>query len=185
MPWGINAVSAAYSRLLGVLGVGTAHPGLPKISLGEGFYSQSIIVARSIDNVADSFRDFREPLTTSLHEVILPSIRENFSSEGRPSWQRLAESTVRRRGDSEHPILVRTGKLRNAATSADTWRVTNDTVTPEGIDDIVSYAKYQQAGTKTIPPRPFLMLQDQDLDAIETIFGRWVDDRIRFKGGFT
>ncbi len=183
MPWGLNAVRAAYSKMLGVLGVGTAHPGLPKISIGEGFYTNAILVAQGIDNVDRSFRDFREPLTRSLVEVILPSIRENFDSEGRPPWQRLSEATVERRG-SAHPILEDSGRLRSAATSAQTWRVTQDTVTPEDIDDIVPYAKYIQGGTKLMPARPFLVLQSEDGDKVQVIFDRWMDETIRIKGGF-
>lgn len=184
MPWGINAVRSAYSKMLSVLGVGTAHPGLPKISLGEGFYSNAIVVAEGIDRVDRAFRDFRTPLTKSLVEVILPSIRENFDSEGRPPWQRLSETTVERRGGLAHPILEDSGRLRSAATSAQAWRVTQDTVSPENIENMVSYAKYIQAGTRLMPARPFLVLQDEDGEKIQEIFDRWVEEIIRIKGGF-
>lgn len=183
MPWGVNGVRAAYSRLLAAMGVGSAHPGLPKISIGEGFYAQAIITAEAIDRVDRAFRDFTEPLTRSLREVILPSIRENFDSEGRPPWERLAESTVERR-QSAHPILYQSGTLRDVATDPQTWKVTQDTVSPEGIDSKLEYAKYIQGGTRLMPARPFLVLQDEDGEKIQEIFGRWVDEQIRIKGGF-
>jgi phage gpG-like protein len=154
----------------------------PQISIGEGFYPEVLVFAENIDRLAMALRDFRDPLTESVNTVIIPSISQNFDSEGRPPWAELAESTVEQRGDA-HPILNRTGSLKSAATSFGIWFITNSEASIQGIDK-VHYAKFHQGGTINMPARPFIGYQDQDVDQIEGIFSIWLDENIRIKGGF-
>jgi len=78
------------------------------------------------------------------------SIDKNFQEGGRPEkWKPLKTPN--------HKILVKTGNLR----SKFFMRVRRDEIR---IGTRIAYAPYQQKGTPTIPPRPFLMFQDEDLD---------------------
>jgi phage gpG-like protein len=38
------------------------------------------------------------------------------------------------------------------------------------------------AGQAAIPPRPFIMFQEEDIDAIQNIFAEWVEDKVREAG---
>ena len=158
------------------------NPGFPKISIGEGFYPQAIATANAIDQIERSFHDFHEPLVQSLREVIITSVRTNFNVEGRPAWQELAESTVRKRGTS-HPILTNTGALKSESTNEQNWTVTTDDVSLTGLDSAVPYAAYNQAGTSKMPAREFVSLQERDMTEIERVFSEWIDRKIA-EGGF-
>lgn len=137
-------------------------------------------VARGIDEIARNLRNFSEPLRESVARVLIPSIRENFDSEGRPPWQSLADSTVIRRGSSG-PILNSTGTLRSEATSISNWVIGTEEATMTGVS--VEYGAYHQEGTRKMPARPFVLIQPQDVVEIENIFGEWVDRKIA-EGGF-
>lgn len=143
------------------------------------FYRDAMILANDLDDFATyGIRSFREPLTKSVREVIIPSIRRNFASEGRPAWRPLAASTVLDRGASG-PILNRTGRLLKVATQFNIWSYTRDSATITGIDGRVKYAKYHQGGTRKMPQRAFVLIQDEDEEEIEQIFYEFVDRRMR------
>ena len=185
MGWATNGLSAMFSKFNGIRGGGIAVPTMPKISIGENFYPQVLLTVEAIEKLDISFRDFTEPLKASLNEVIIPSIATNFAVEGRPPWQQLAEYTIEIRGVA-HPILNESGNLLSAATNAENWMVTRDDVSMVGIDNEVPYAKYHQNGTINMPAREFINYQPEDLDNIEKLFGKWVDEKIRkdwSKGG--
>ncbi len=179
MSWGSNLFGNALASLMSIFGAGMAIPPMPKISIGEDFYPQVVATEKAIDNVERSFRDFREPLFRSLREVIIPSIQRNFDVEGRPSWQKLAQTTVASR-KSSHPILNRTGDMRKAATNVSNWRVTDSDVS---LSNMPSYGQYHQTGTSKMAKREFVKYQPEDIVAIEAIFSKWIDEQIR-KGGF-
>lgn len=97
--------------------------------------------------------------------LMLNSINDNFLDSGRPSsWAPLAKSTLKqklRKGYSSRP-LVRTGILKaSIAPSVDSQGFK--------IGTSVSYAKYNQFGTRKMPSRPFVIFQDQDIEDINKL----------------
>lgn len=143
------------------------------------FYRDAMILADDLDAFAQyGIRSFREPLTKSVRTVIIPSIRTNFVSEGRPAWRPLAPATVLDRGASG-PILDRSGRLKKVATQFNIWSYTRDSATITGLDSRVKYAAYHQSGTRKMPQRAFVVFQDEDEVAIERIFYEFVDRRMR------
>jgi phage gpG-like protein len=116
-----------------------------------------------------------------IAEVVRFSIDENFEKEGRyngsqsginllsgggTKWRKLAASTVRQRekkGYTPINILRRTGILASSIT-----------VQPAGNNAItagtnVGYAAFNNFGTRKMPARPFLVLQQEDLQDFQDI----------------
>lgn len=104
------------------------------------------LVARDIDRMGISISSFKEPLTRSVKEVIIPSIRQNFQAEGRPPWDALADDTIKLRGGSAHPILERTGALRRGATQFNIWSIGDTSAAVKGLPNSVWYGVVHQAG---------------------------------------
>jgi phage virion morphogenesis protein len=124
------------------------------------------------------------PAFAEIGEMMLTSVEENFAAEGRYSapkswrggtikWKDLATATVRarqKRGKGAHPILQVSGILASSIHS----EPSADSVV---VGTNIEYAAIHQYGGQagrgkkvTIPPRPFLVMQDQDLsDAIDII----------------
>lgn len=92
---------------------------------------------------------------------MMGSVAANFASGGRPEkWAPLKPDTIRAKG-GDAP-LVRTGALSgsvNFKAGPDTLVVSAD----------VPYAWVQQHGADGIPPRPFLVFQPEDVDAITSL----------------
>lgn len=138
----------------------------------------------AMGKMAAAFSNFRIPLEASVKRVIIPSVEHNFDVEGRPPWASLAESTITNRGGSAHPILNDTGRLRSVATSFNSWNITKDTAQLQDINGLVPYAGYNQGGTRKMPARPFIMIQDDDIEEMNIIFTAWMDTVAREIGGF-
>lgn len=106
------------------------------------------ISARKLEQLGIDIRSFREPLKKSVKEVMVPSIRKNFDSGGRPPWEMLAESTVltkRIKGFSAGP-LIRTGMLRKVATQINIWTITEETAMVKALPASTPYGYIHQAG---------------------------------------
>lgn len=104
------------------------------------------IVAKAVDRWAIDIRSFREPLKRSIQQVMIPSFRENFAVGGRPAWDPLTENTIRKRGFSAWPILVRSGKLRRGVTTLKIWTITPASASIKDLPDRIWYGKVHQAG---------------------------------------
>jgi phage gpG-like protein len=104
------------------------------------------IVAKNVERLGIDIRSMREPLTRSVRQVMVPSIRKNFDSGGRPAWEPLAPSTIARRNFSAWPILVRKGKLRRGVTTISVWTITQTAATIKDLPDRIWYGKVHQAG---------------------------------------
>lgn len=155
----------------------------PRVTFSGEFSRDALILAGELEDFATyGIRSFREPLTKSVREVVIPSIRKNFAAEGRPLWAPLAPATVIDRKGASGPILDRTGRLLKVATQFNIWSYTRDSATITGIDSRVKYGKYHQGGTRKMPARPFVVLQDEDEEQIERIFYVWLDARMRRVG---
>lgn len=200
------------------------------------------IVARDVDRLGMDIRSFKDPLRKIVREVMIPSIRANFTSEGRPKWQRLAESTVVARKGATGPILKRTGTLARRATQLSIWDIGMTSATIRALPADAFYGVYHQAGaeretgsgsnadammkmgaresnallskflpkaakelgpkaspkrikaraigmamdagTWSLPARPFIMYQDADIPKMEAIFGLWMTARAKRIGRF-
>lgn len=181
------------------------------VSIDLHFQPSVGILARRFDKLGADIRSFREPLKRAVKEVVIPSIKANFDAEGRPGWAQLSEQTVTRRG-SAHPILRRSGRLRRVATQLNIWTIDREKALIADLPDSVWYGKVHQAGfgshdvqedfaypgghlgtpvsqglknlgeAGSIPPRPFVMLQPEDLNAIDQVFLDWLDERIAAAG---
>lgn len=168
----------------GYFGAQSALISFPILEITGDFYRDSLILAGDLDRLALNIRSLREPLTRAVKEVIIPSIRANFSAEGRPSWAPLALDTIRIRGASG-PILNRTGILLRTATQFNIWKIDMDSAVIVSLDSKVKYAKYHQSGTKNMPQREFIKYQEHDEIEIEAIFYSWLVDRSVRMGRFT
>lgn len=98
-----------------------------------------------------------------LGQIILERFaREREHVPGGERWTRLAPSTVKQRiaqgYGGKHPILLRTGQLREGAVKAvqGTYKYGKPVDFLKYIDKIgVDYAIYHQVGTSRMPDRPF------------------------------
>ena len=122
-----------------------------------------------------------EETMTKIAGIMLDAVEENFAQEGRPErWTQLAEVTVEDRREKgfgpKHPILQRTGTLA-ASVQEDSSR--NEAT----VSTNLRYAAIHQFGGKagrnkkvTIPPRPFMVLTNEDEDEIVKILKKLLDD---------
>ena len=101
--------------------------------------------ARNADNMRAAFEE--------VGEIVHASVMRNFEDEGRPKWQRMAPGGRSGKLLQDSSRLIRSIKPR--ATSRFAEVCTN-----------VEYAPYHQIGTGSIPARPFIMLQDEDMPEI-------------------
>ena len=131
------------------------------------------------------------PALRGFGRVMLRSISENFEQEGRPlAWKPLAQATrdARRHGTGsvnrprEHSILSNTGLLKGGMrylVEGNVLRV--GTSGPANV-----YARIHQLGGQagrghavTIPARPYLLFQHEDLTEAEELLRRYVEGRGR------
>lgn len=123
-----------------------------------------------------------EPAMKASGVYMLGSVERNFKAQGRPQkWQALAPSTLARRrkgpGKGGAQILINEGLLKGSVTTADAIQTSSGSM-------VIGTNKVQAArmhfgypggpgrGHAKTPARPFLLFQDEDVEAIETIFNR-------------
>lgn len=113
-------------------------------------------------------------------EVLRRSAEQNFRAQGRPQrWQGLADSTLSRRrrgrGRGGPQILIDTARLKNSIS----YRLVSEGVE---VGTNVVYAPRQHfgfpggpgRGHSRTPARPFLVVQDEDIETIAGIFRRHI-----------
>ena len=122
-----------------------------------------------------------EETMTKIAGVMHAAVEENFEQEGRPEkWTPLADATIderrREKFGPKHPILQRTGTL---AASVQTHSSRNEAT----VSTNLRYAAIHQFGGKagrnkkvTIPPRPFMVLTNEEEDKIVKILKKLLDD---------
>ena len=118
---------------------------------------------------------------TAIAGVMHDAVEENFEQEGRPEkWTPLADATIderrREKFGPEHPILQRTGTLAASVQA-------HPSASEATVSTNLRYAVIHQFGGKagrnkkvTIPPRPFMVLTNEDEDKIVKILKRLLDD---------
>lgn len=126
---------------------------MPMLDPSGEFRRQIALSARSIDRLDMEFNSFKEPLTTSLNKVIVPSVVANFAAQGRPRWKGLTPKTVQSRlsqGYPRGPILQRSGKLKREATRKNIWVVRYNELKfmSTYFDQKMPYGKYHQFGAR-------------------------------------
>lgn len=141
------------------------------------FSRDSKMMATELLAASQSIRSLRVPLTKSVKEVIIPSIRQNFNAEGRPSWAELKPATIKKRKYA-HPILNDKGILRRRALQFNIWTIDKDSAQITGLDSRVDYAGYHQSGTSKMPQRAFVMYQPEDIQKINDIFYDFFYERL-------
>lgn len=131
------------------------------------------------DNASEPIRQFAAnlsdvlPLMKNLGEITLSSVQENFEVGGRPKWQPLAPATVKAKGHAK-PLLD-SGVLKSVVMKARADQVV------VGVQPAAkAYAAIQHFGGKagrnhsvTIPARPYMLLQDEDLAEIDQLLQSW------------
>lgn len=108
-----------------------------------------VIAAGRVDKLGADIRSFHEPLLRSVREVMVPSIRENFNTGGRPGWEPLSEATLEVRSNYKNPNtdpLVWTGTLRRVASQINIWTITKYSAMVVDLPEKVWYGKIHQAG---------------------------------------
>jgi phage virion morphogenesis protein len=147
-------------------------------------------IRADLAEIGRDLSNMRTPLRESVREVVIPSVDANFQAGGRPPWQPLSGATLERRTrqGTGTRILQETGKLRQTATQFSRWEIGTDEAHignwPANVKTRAAVAEggAERAGksrTVTVPPRPFLLIQDRDADQIEEIFLDWMERRAR------
>lgn len=143
-------------------------------------------------------------------EILKRSIQRNFDEGGRPvRWQPLALSTLQTLGKyrmkhggarwagltreergsaalSNKKILIDTGRLRRSIRAV----VVNDTTLEIGTHDVPYAAIHQKGGMAgrgkrvRIPARPYLVIQEEDAFAMQTVTLQAMTSALRTGGGF-
>lgn len=127
--------------------------------------------ARMVTTATRWEKDSHEILT-QCQNFMNTSIRLNFDESGRPTrWPPLKYR-------SGKPLIL-TGRLRRAAIGR------GESIREEqhsggkhsiefGVNPSVFYGKFQQFGTsRGIPPRPFILFQENDKTALMEMVARW------------
>jgi phage gpG-like protein len=146
------------------------------------------ITTAHIAALAEGLDDFKEPLKECIEKVVIPSIRANFDAGGRPTWAPYAQSTLdfhKMLGEAvSDAMLVKTGSLRDTMDSSSIWTITKEEAYIADLPAEIWYGKVHQGGygggsnNGPIPARPFVLLQDSDLEAIDDVFAKWLDKQI-------
>lgn len=113
------------------------------------------ILARDVEKFGIDIRSFREPLRRAVKEVMIPSIKKNFTSQGRPGWEPLAEDTLllRARIGKTGPILQRSGALMKNMGYTTMWTITQDYAIIKDLPQRVWYGKVHQEGVSSMKTR--------------------------------
>ena len=178
----------------GAFGAGST-AGMSMNMAAEVEFNPSIFLIQKGLREATSSRYIGTPLWKAINDVAIPSIKANFDNQGRPQqWKPLRVRTMIMRGRAGYgqdgPILKRTGTLKNAALAKARWSV--DPVKGQALYGKFParawYANMHQggytgyygsafAGAQPIPPRPFAVIQEQDLDEMVKIFKVWLSQK--------
>jgi len=110
------------------------------------------------DWIAENGNRDLHPALEEIGQLLVDSVHGTIDTEGHGDWEAPAQ-------DYGHPLLYDTGALYNSIY----YEIAGESV---NVDVGVSYGRYQNEGTDRIPARPFLVLQDEDLLAIEEIIAR-------------
>jgi hypothetical protein len=131
----------------------------------------------------------REPLTEIAHDVMSPSIKENFLASGRPKQWAESEPELSKYRSIEHPAqagnppLMVTNKMFNAAKAKARWTIKDNRVTYGNFPSRVWFAMvHDDAGSSRragiLHHRPFALIQEEDVRQIKDILINWIERRV-------
>lgn len=194
---GMGSIVSAVTGAAGGFGQGSTGLAIPMIEIDprHNFVRGAAIYAGRIDKLGMQFKSFKEPLTQSLHRVIIPSIYANFQAQGRPAWKKLTKRTVQDRmykGFARGPILQRTGRLKRGATRKNIWDIKPlSSVGGAGadvlfmrvnyFDQLVPYGKFHQLGAKVPDTR---VIRGLKWGSMATFSGSFFESEKATAGGF-
>lgn len=121
-----------------------------------------------------------EPMS-DIADVMLEAVQRNFEEEGRPrKWTPLAKSTAKQKVGGkergEHPILRLSGDLFDSI-DARSGRTTATVSTNREYAPIHHFGGKAGRNKKVeIPPRPFMILTDDDEEEIVDVIKRDLKD---------
>lgn len=116
------------------------------IELGWTITPSIGLVAKDLRRLGLELESFKVPITRSIKQVMMPSIRKNFQSGGRPdTWEPLAEYTIKVRGNTG-PILIRSGALMRGASSFGVWSISDTSAAIKGLPQNIWYGAIHQSG---------------------------------------
>ena len=118
-------------------------------------------IARSIAQRAGDL----SPALEQIGAMLVESVRRNFDEGGRPEkWEPLKGKNAAR------TPLVKTGGLRDSIRAA----LENGAIE---LQSPLPYASFQQEGTRTIPARPFLVVQEEDYEKAGRIIAGYLQKK--------
>lgn len=92
------------------------------------------------------------------------SINKNFNAQGRPRWRK-------RKGEYSHPILDKTGTMRDAAeSSTNRWYFAGHEYSIKVLS--TPYGIFHQYGTSKLPIRAFVLFQPAEVLKMKKRFQR-------------
>ena len=136
-------------------------------------------LASWFESAGSAMDSFEEPLTRAVERVVAPSIAQNFEVGGRPAWAPLEAGTLDQTTGGS--VLIRTGLLRDTASDPQTFTIDGESARIEDLG-AAWYGEIHDNGDGfgVIPARPFLLFQEEDIDAIAEIFEEWVQEQLDF-----
>jgi phage virion morphogenesis protein len=132
--------------------------------VGFKFTYKDLGMKDTLTKLQENCKSVEKPLQ-ACGQILLRSIEKNFRAGGRPDkWAELASSTKREKLKTGHTkILIDRALLKNSIVA----EVSGNTLT---VGTSMPYARIHQKGGQagrslkvTIPARPFLVIQDEDL----------------------
>lgn len=146
----------------------------PRPAVSMTMVPGAAVLASEFRSWGGQIGELNEPLQTAIDNIVAPSIATNFEQGGRPPWASLSPQTIQRRSGGG-PVLTDTGSLRAIASSPSIWEVRGDTASiPVTALGAAAYGAFHQSGTRNMPQREWAVVQAQDIDQIEEMFGDWV-----------
>lgn len=108
------------------------------------------VIANELFKLANDLEDWTEPLTEA-REAFIYSTELHFETQSDPygrQWTALDEQYLKNKLAAGYPedILVRTGELKNAATSQDAWQITERDII-FNTETVPFYGGIHQTGT--------------------------------------
>lgn len=151
------------------------------------------LAAEGFDTLGVNIKNFKKPLDQSISRVMVPSIKQNFASGGRPEWQPLTNTTQTLKALRGHGpgILKATKILSRRAGAVSLWDVNgaSGVAAIRTLPAAIAHGIYHQTGWSPakgpfasmldVEARPWAVIQQEDANDIEEIFFEWIEERIR------
>lgn len=135
------------------------------------------ILLEDLADGSDRMKNTEPGMRRVVREVVLEEVNTNFMVGGRPSWEPLAQDTLKQRAYqlAGYQTLIKTGNLLEEATNLDNWSFSQDEATfvlPENAE----YGYVHEEGSSDTPARPFMLVPEEALARMDEIMNDWVQD---------